>query len=62
RQGARTPQATACKDEQRRLARRARCWWVRSALTCSVNVIEATNANIRAALAMIASGQLPFLG
>ena len=62
RLGARTPQATACKDEQRRLARRARCWWVRSALTCSVNAIEATNANTRAALAMVASGQLPFLG
>jgi len=35
---------------------------VRSALTCSVNTIEATNANTRAALVMIASGQLPFPG
>jgi len=43
-------------------AQRARCWWVRSALTYSVNAIEATNASTRAALAMIASGPLPFLG
>jgi hypothetical protein len=35
---------------------------VRSAFTYSVNAIEATNANTRAALAMIASDQLPFLG
>jgi hypothetical protein len=35
---------------------------VRSALTYSVNTIEATNASTRAVLAMIASGQLPFLG
>jgi len=34
---------------------------VRSALTCSVNAIETTNASTRAALVMIASGQLPFL-
>ncbi|HQX68317.1 MAG TPA: hypothetical protein PLG70_08640, partial [Ottowia sp.] len=39
-----------------------RCWWVRSALTYSVNAIEATNANIRVALTMIASGQLLILG
>ena len=62
RQGARTQQAHACKDEQRRMARQTRCWRVRSALTQEVNVIEAANVNIHAVLLKVASGQLPFLG
>jgi len=55
-------QAHACKDEQRRMARRARRWRVRSALTQMVSVIEAAKVNIHAALVKVTSGQLPFLG
>jgi len=50
------------EDLQRRMARRARCWRVRSALTQEVNVIEGTNVNIHAVLLKVASGQLRFLG
>jgi hypothetical protein len=62
RQGARTRRATARKDEQRRMARRARRWRVRSILTQAVNVNEAAKVNIHAVLVKVASGQLPFLG
>jgi hypothetical protein len=44
------------------MARQARCWQVRSALTQKVNVIEANNVNIHAVLVRVASGQLPFSG
>jgi hypothetical protein len=40
----------ARKDEQRRMARRARCWRVRSAVTQKVIFIEAKNANHHAVL------------
>jgi hypothetical protein len=46
----RTPQATACKDEQRRQRARGRPDRVRSAVTQAVKVIEAAKTNIRAAL------------
>jgi hypothetical protein len=44
------------------MARQARHWRVRSAVTPEMNVIKAANASIHAALVKIASGQLPFLG
>ncbi len=44
------------------MARRARCWRVRSVFTPQVNVSETAKANIHAALVRGASGQLPFLG
>jgi len=47
---------SARKDEQRRMARQARCWRVRSAVTKKVNLIEAANANIHPALLRVASG------
>ena len=62
RQGARTQRATARKDEQRRMARRARRWRVRSVLTQAVSFIEAAKVNCHAVLVKVASGQLPFLG
>jgi IS5 family transposase len=62
RQGARTRRAHARKDEQRRMARRARCWRMRSAVTQKVKVIEAENFNIHAISVRVTSGQLPFLG
>ena len=61
-QDVRTRQARACKDEQRRQRGRGRPARVRSALTSIVNVIEAGALSAHAALLMIASGQLPFLG
>jgi hypothetical protein len=36
---------SARNDEQRRMARRARCWRVRSGVTQKVNLIEARNFN-----------------
>ncbi|MDR2153505.1 MAG: hypothetical protein LBE78_00550 [Burkholderiaceae bacterium] len=52
----------ALQGRGRRMARRARCWRARSALTQKVKVIEATQANIHADLLKITSGQLPFPG
>ncbi|MBH2044450.1 MAG: hypothetical protein I8H87_13230 [Comamonadaceae bacterium] len=52
---------TARKEEQRRMARRARCWQVHGALTHEVNAIEAINDGFHAACQGIQSGQLPFL-
>lgn len=56
------PQATACKDEQRSMARRARCWRVCSAVTQQVSLSEAAKVNIHAVFQKIQSGQLPDLG
>ena len=50
------------EDLQRRMARRARYWQVRSVVTQEVNVIEAVNVNIHAAVLKVASGQLRFPG
>ncbi len=44
------------------MARRARCWRVRSVFTPQVNVNEAAKVSVHAALVKMASGQLPFLG
>jgi len=44
------------------MARRARCNRVQSAVTQQVNVIEGRKVNTHAALLMVASGQLRFLG
>ena len=44
------------------MARRARCWRARSALTQEVKVIEAAKVSTHAAFLKMASGQLPFLG
>jgi hypothetical protein len=52
---------TARKEEQRRLAPRARCWRTHSALTQKVNAIEAINDRFHAACEGIQSGQLPVL-
>jgi hypothetical protein len=52
----------ACKDEQRRMARRARRWRVRSVLTQAVSFIEVAKVNRHAVLVKVASGQLPFSG
>jgi len=41
---------SARKDEQRRMARQARCWRARSGVTQKVNSIEAANVNIHAVL------------
>jgi hypothetical protein len=41
---------SARKDEQRRMARRARCWRVRSVVTQKVNVIEVKNVNAHTTL------------
>jgi hypothetical protein len=41
---------SARKDEQRRMARRARCWRVRSVVTQKVDAIEAENFNVHATL------------
>jgi hypothetical protein len=49
RQDAPPPQATACKKEQRRMARRARCWRVHSDVTSKVNAIEDKNLCANAA-------------
>jgi len=46
----RTPQARACKDEQRRMARRARRWRAHSDVTSKVNVIEGEKRCVHAAL------------
>ncbi len=62
RHGVTTLRATARKEEQRRMVRRARCWRARSALTQQVNGSEAGNVNIHAAFQKVASGQLPNLG
>jgi UDP-N-acetylmuramyl tripeptide synthase len=61
-QGATTPQARACKEEQRRQRARGRPDRARSALTKAVKVIEDRKINVHKALAKIKSGQLPFLG
>jgi transposase len=45
----------------RRMATRARCWRVHSALTHTVNAIEAINDRFHAACEGIQSGQLPVL-
>ncbi|MDF1485126.1 hypothetical protein PY257_08020 [Ramlibacter sp. H39-3-26] len=50
------------EDLQRRMAPRARCWQVHSALTHEVNVIEAVNARFHAAWQGMQSGQLLFPG
>jgi hypothetical protein len=50
---------TARKEEQRRLAPRARCWRVHSVLTHKVNAIEAIHDRFHAACEGIQSGQLP---
>jgi hypothetical protein len=52
---------TARKEEQRRMAPRARCWRVHSALTPKANAIEAINDRLHAACERIQSGQLPVL-
>ncbi|MDF1484570.1 hypothetical protein PY257_05130 [Ramlibacter sp. H39-3-26] len=52
----------ARKEEQRRMARRARCWQVHGALTHEVNPIEAVNARFPAAWQGMQSGQLLFPG
>ena len=44
------------------MARRARYWRVRSAVTQQVNSIEAAKVNAHAAFLKMASGQRPFLG
>ena len=44
------------------MARRARCWRVRSALTQQVNASEAAKVSIHEAPLKTASGQLPLLG
>ena len=62
RQGATTQRATARKEEQRRMARRARCWQVRSAVTPQVSGNETAKVNTHAALLKFESGQLLFLG
>ena len=49
-------------EEQRSLARQARCNRAHSAVTQKVIVIEDEKVNIHAVLAMITSGQLLFLG
>ena len=54
--------ATACNDEQRRMARPARCDRVHSALTQQVSVIEAVKVSVHAGYPRMTSGQLPFLG
>ncbi|MDR1969281.1 MAG: hypothetical protein LBQ32_11425 [Burkholderiaceae bacterium] len=40
----------ALQGEQRRMARRARCWRARSVVTQKVNLIEAANVNVHVAL------------
>src|SRR4051794_10620652 len=62
RQGATTQRAPALKEEQRRVARRAWCARVRSALTSTVTLIEAGNFNSRAVCQGNPSGQLPDQG
>ena len=57
-QGVRTPQARACKNEQRRQRARGRPDRVRSALTKWVSVIGAKKSSFHAAFLKIASGQL----
>ena len=44
------------------MARRARCGWVRSALTQEVKAIAAARPRIDAVCPKLTSGQLPFLG
>ena len=44
------------------MARRARCWRVRSVFTPQVSASEAEKVNTHAALVKVVSGQLPFLG
>ena len=44
------------------MARRARCGWVRSALTQEVKAIAAARPRIDAFCPKLTSGQLPFLG
>ncbi len=62
RQGARTPRTDAREDEQRRMARRARCRRVRSALNQTVNVNEARKVSARADVPRAEGGQLLFPG
>ncbi|QTD44067.1 hypothetical protein [Ottowia testudinis] len=62
RQGERTPQADACKDEQRCMARSQRCDRVHSALTQKVNDSGAKKLKHHKTLMKKTSGQLPFLG
>jgi hypothetical protein len=62
RVGATTPQAHACKAEQRPRVRRQWLNRVRSAITLWVNAIEGGNLSIHLGSKVILSGQLPFLG
>jgi hypothetical protein len=62
RQGVTTRRATARKKEQRGMARRARCWQVRSAVTPQASGNEAAKVNTHAAFVKFESGQLLFLG
>jgi hypothetical protein len=50
------------KEEQRRMARRAWCWRVHSAVTQKVSHVEVKKPNIHNTLLTPTSGQLPFLG
>lgn len=62
RQGVRTQRTRVRKDEQRRMARRAWCWRVHSAVTQKVSHVEVKKPNINNTLLTPTSGQLPFLG
>jgi hypothetical protein len=52
----------ALQGEQRRMARRARCWRVRSTVTQEVKVIGVRKVNIHVALLKMTSDQLRFSG
>ena len=62
RQGATTRRAGARKKEQRRMARRVRCWRVHSAFTWKVKAPKRRKLRVHAAFPRVASGQLRFLG
>ena len=62
RQGARTRRTPVRKDEQRRMAGRARCHRVHSALTGKVKALERKIVFKHADLHVRTSGQLPDLG
>jgi len=62
RQGAKTQQANACKDEQRSMARRAQYWSACSVLTQKVKHSKGATFSIHAMFKKKSSGQLPFLG
>ncbi|MBS0608132.1 MAG: hypothetical protein JSS19_02090 [Proteobacteria bacterium] len=56
RQNARTQRTPVSKDEQRRMARPARYWWVHSVVTQQVNATEAKKIKAHKALLKVASG------